>query len=171
MSLKLKQKRLEDLFEVNSGDFHSTSELDAGKTPLISCGDTSNGLIGYFEVSDDVIYERALTVAYNGSWPLMTKFHPYRFAAKDDVAVLIPLQPMSDATLLYIAAMLNQMIWRYSYGRKCFRAKLQKVSILIPVTDGEIDEEAIKKLCPPNLERFWESISLAGQVLSATKAA
>ena len=86
----LKHRRLEDLFEVKSGDYHSMNELDAGNTPLISCGDTSNGLIGYFEIPDEFIYERALTVAYNGSWPLMTKFHPYRFAAKDDVAVLLP---------------------------------------------------------------------------------
>ena len=126
MSLRLRQRRLEDLFEVKSGDYHSMNELDAGNTPLISCGDTSNGLIGYFEIPDEFIYERALTVAYNGSWPLMTKFHPYRFAAKDDVAVLLPLQPMNDATLLYVAAMLNRMIWRYSYGRKCFRANCKR---------------------------------------------
>ena len=55
------------------------------------------------------------------------------------------LQPMNDATLLYVAAMLNRMIWPYSYGRKCFRAKLQKVSIPVPMVDGEIDEQTIAK--------------------------
>lgn len=99
------------------------------------------------------------------------KVHPYSFAAKDDVAVLLPLKPLSDATLLYVAALLNRMIWPYSYGRKCFRAKLQKVTIPIPMLDGEIDEQAIAKHCPPNLNRFWDSIRVAGQALSATKAA
>lgn len=42
------------------------------------------------------------------------KVHPYSFAAKDDVAVLLPLKPLSDATLLYVAALLNRMIWPYS---------------------------------------------------------
>ena len=135
--------------------------------PLISCGDTSNGLIGYYEIPAGLTYERVLTVAYNGSWPLMTKFHPYRFGAKDDVAVLIPREPMSDAALLYVAAALNSMIWRYSYGRKCFRGKLRNVSIFIPMKDGKIDEETIAKLCPPNLPQFWLSIQVAGQRLSA----
>jgi type I restriction enzyme M protein len=140
----LKAFRLRELFDVRSGEFHAKSELDAGDIPLISCGDLHNGLVGYFDISEEVRHSHALTVAYNGSWPIMTKFHPYEFGAKDDVAVLIPLQPMRDSLMLYIASLLNGMIWRYSYGRKCFRTKLQNVSLLLPVTlaDGKeiIDE-------------------------------
>jgi len=121
------------LFTVQSGDFHSLDELDVGDVPLISCGDLNNGLIGYFDVPAANQYSHAITVAYNGSWPLTTKFHPYSFGAKDDVAVLTPIEPMSDAMLLYVGAMLNRMVWRYSYGRKCFKAKLQNVEIRLPI--------------------------------------
>ena len=105
---KTKSFRLPQLFEIKAGDFHATKELDAGKVPLISCGDVDNGLVGFFHIPKENIYERCLTVAFNGT-PLLTKFHPYRFGAKDDVAVLIPRDTMSDSTLLHIAALLNRM--------------------------------------------------------------
>lgn len=158
---------MDSLFIVKSGNFHSMNELDAGTVPLISCGDLSNGLIGYFDIPDELTYQRVLTVAYNGSWPLMTKFHPYKFGAKDDVAVLIPRKPMKDTTLLYVAAVMNNMIWRYCYGRKCFREKLRQVSILIPMKDDQIDEQEIAKFSPPALRQFWSSIKSAGTKLSA----
>jgi hypothetical protein len=80
--------KLRELFRVRSGDFHAVNELDPGHTRLISCGDLNNGLVGYYDIPKDQRYGRTLTVAYNGSWPLTTKFHPYEFGAKDDVAVL-----------------------------------------------------------------------------------
>jgi hypothetical protein len=142
-------KRVDELFTVKSGDFHATKELDPGLVPLISCGDTRNGLLGYFDIPHESTYQHCITVAYNGSWPLMAKFHPYRFGAKDDVAVLSPSEPMQDTTLFYVIALLNRMIWRYSYGRKCFHEKLCAVHLTVPVTSsGAINEVAIAKLFP-----------------------
>ncbi len=143
------ETKIDRLFYIKSGDYHANAELDAGQIPLIACGELENGFVGYFDIPPDNIYRRAITVAYNGR-PLTAKFHPYAFGAKDDVAVLIPHAPMQDTTLLYIAAQLNRMTWRYSYGRKCYREKLQNVSISVPLTkqNGEpiVDEDAIASL-------------------------
>lgn len=138
MSAQYKTFKIKDLFHVNSGDFHATKELDPGDVPLISCGDYNNGLVGYYAIPANKQYSKALTVAYNGR-PLTTKYHPYKFGSKDDVAVLVPKVPMTQAVLLYVAALLKRMIWRYSYGRKCFKEKLQDVKIVLPVRkqDGE----------------------------------
>jgi hypothetical protein len=125
--------RVKDLFEVNSGDFHAIADLDSGTVPLISCGDLGNGLVEYFSIPKEKQYDHAITVAYNGSWPLTTKYHPYEFGAKDDVAVLVPKEPIDQSVLIYVAALLNRLIWRYSYGRKCFKAKLQDVPLVLPV--------------------------------------
>ena len=152
--------RIDDLFKVQSGDFHAVKELDDGNIPLISCGNTNNGLIGYFDIPEAKVYHRAITVAYNGQ-PLTTKFHSYRFGAKDDVAVLVPKKVMYDTTLLYIAALLNKNQWRYSYGRKCFREKLRNFELPIPVTllnaKTEVDEEFISKLFPRTYKEFIPS--------------
>ena len=130
-----------DLFKVKSGDFHVIEELDAGQVPLISCGGTNNGCVGFYDTPMNLTYEHCLTVAYNGS-PIMAKFHPYRFAAKDDVAVLLPKVALNDQALLYVADQLNRMVWRYSYGRKCFKAKLECVRVSLP-SRQENGEEVI----------------------------
>ena len=150
-----KTKPLNSLFSLRSGYFHATDELGDGPVPLISCGDTDNGLVGYFAIPAEKRHRNAITVAYNGQ-PLLAKFHPYEFGAKDDVAVLTPLSPTQPTTLFYIAALLNTMTWRYSYGRKCFRAKLGEVSVPLPMVTntGELDETLITQIFPRSLASF-----------------
>jgi type I restriction enzyme M protein len=139
VSRRVASFRLGMLFALTPGAFHARSELEPGTVPLISCGEENNGVIGYFDIPEESTHERALTVAFNG-FPLTTNFHPYRFGAKDDVAVLTARDAMSDGVLIYIAALLNRMRWRYSYGRKCYREKLENVSIVLPTTsEGKID--------------------------------
>jgi type I restriction enzyme M protein len=163
------RRRVKDLFKVKSGDFHALKELDSGTIPLVSCGDGNNGVIGYFDVPEAQTYKRSLTVAYNGSWPLLTKFHPYRFATKDDVAVLIPRSQMRETSLLFVAAQLSRETWRYSYGRKCFRKKLEDVELAIPVSnDGQLNEPEIARLLPGTpdiaIRRLFDGI--VGQALA-----
>lgn len=133
--------RLADLFDLTAGEYHATSELDKGATPLVSCGWENNGVIGYYDIPRQYRYSRALTVAFNGA-PLTTHFHPYEFGAKDDVAVLQPKGELEDSLLIYAAALLNRKVWRYSYGRKCYRDKLQNVSIELPVTEDGLALDA-----------------------------
>jgi hypothetical protein len=136
---------LVSLFVIKSGDFHKAEDLPVGSIPLVSCGDANNGIMRFCSVPEKYIYQNALTVAYNGR-PLLTKYHPYRFAAKDDVAVLIPKKPVPLATLLFTQIMLIREMWRYSYGRKCFREKLSKMCLLFPQKNGEIDKEFIQQV-------------------------
>jgi hypothetical protein len=148
-------KTINSLFEVKSGDFHKIAELDPGEIPLISCGDSANGLVGFYDIPPECTYHRAVTVAYNGSWPLLAKFHPYTFGAKDDVAVLTPRNPMLESTLLYIVALLNSNTWRYSYGRKCFKGKLLDFEIAMPIDlFGEVDEAHIAEMVNVDLGTF-----------------
>ena len=127
------------LFEIISGDYHKATDLSDGEIPLISCGHTDNGFVKFCGVPEDKVYENALTVAYNGA-PLTTNYHPYKFAAKDDVAVLIPKLALKPTTILFIQMMLNREKWRFSYGRKCFREKLTNMSIKLPVKEEKLDE-------------------------------
>jgi hypothetical protein len=170
----LKQIVLSDLFDVVSGDYHAFKELESGTVPLVSCGDTDNGVVGYYNIPEDRQYARALTVAYNGSWPIMSKFHPYKFGAKDDVAVLKPRYAMGELSLLYIAALLNRMTWRYSYGRKCFKEKLEQVELPIPVTNGDarIDEAKLRQLFPTGMQGLIQHIARgAGEWLKTENTA
>ena len=123
---------LHELFTVKSGDFHAIKELDPGRIPLVSCGDINHGLVGYFDVPKEKRYRDAITVAYNGQ-PLTAKFRPYIFGAKDDIGILKPHDEVGPRAMVYVATVLNARRWRYSYGRKCFKNKLETVEIEVPV--------------------------------------
>ena len=141
--------KLDELFEIRSGDYHAVRELDVGDTPLVSCGNVNHGFVGYFDIPEDKRYRDAITVAYNGQ-PLTAKFRPYEFGAKDDIGVLRPYKAVGHKTLVYVTALLNSKQWRFSYGRKCFHSKLRQVEIEVPTcrTNGElrIDESYIERL-------------------------
>lgn len=149
--------KVSDLFEVKSGDFHAIKELDEGATPLISCSESNNGVTGYFDIPDECTYQHALTVTYDGR-PLTVKFHPYKFGAYDNVAILIPRQELKETTLLFVAAVLNRMAWKYSYGRKCYKEKLKKLLLPVPLVKnaGEllIDENAIDDIFAAQFNDF-----------------
>lgn len=154
------------LFTLHSGDYHKASAIPRGKYPLISCGEEDNGIIGYVDVPNDKLYRETLTIAYNGQ-PLTTKFHPYEFAAKDDVAVCIPKRTMRISTLMYIQYMLNQERWRYSYGRKCFKEKLSKINISLPLySNGMINEDTIEQIVSNT--SYWNFLS--SYILRESKA-
>jgi hypothetical protein len=126
---------IEELFELRAGEYHSLGDLDPGATPVVACGDMGNGIVGAYTVPNGAVYSHAMTVAFNGR-PLTTKMHPYRFSAKDDVAVAVPRQTLSPEVLVFIQAALNSERWRFSYYRKCFRAKLERLKIMLPI-DGK----------------------------------
>lgn len=134
------------LFDVVPGSIHNASSFDDGITPLVSCSDRNNGILGYFDVKDEPTFSDSITVAYNGS-PLTAKYHHYEFAAKDDVAVLRPKAGITLETMLYVMAWLNNERWRYSYYRKCYQQKLVRLKILVPVNHGgRIDQSAISDI-------------------------
>ncbi|MYD30487.1 MAG: hypothetical protein F4X01_02565 [Nitrospira sp. SB0661_bin_20] len=156
-TMRLVPVALTDLFHIQSGDYHKADDLPDGEIPLISCGDTDNGLVRYCDVPEDHIYQNCLTVAYNGA-PMTTKYHPYRFAAKDDVAVLFPKKRMVRTTIIFIQAILSCETWRYSYGRKCFKEKLSNVSIPLPMRKEKLDEDFMKSVAEET--SYWEFLKM-----------
>lgn len=137
--------RLDDIFVLQPGNYHNASELPEGDIPLISCGDSDNGIMGFVSVPEEHIFSARLTIAFNGMNTLTTKFHPYPFAAKDDVAVCFPRRDSIRAsTLFFIQLMMAREKWRYNYYRKCFMEKLKLQSVALPAKKGQIDEDTIE---------------------------
>ena len=147
---------LSNLFDIKSGDFHAKYKLEKGNIPLISCGEKNNGLVGFYNISKDKQYFNTITVAYNGI-PLTTRFHPYIFGAKDDVAVCINSNDLRITTIIYIGMILNRMTWKFSYGRKCFQNKIKHLKISLPMdANGDLAEDYMEK-CVKNAS-YWNFI-------------
>ena len=149
-SIKIKYKTkeflLSDLFIINSGEYHSINNLKEGKIPLISCSDTENGIAGFYNISDDKTDKNCITITYDGK-PLTAKFHDYKFSAYDNVGILTPKEELKKTTLIFITILLNIERWRYGYGRKCYKQKLERLKIKLPITDkGILDEDTIESI-------------------------
>jgi len=142
---------LDAIFTMTSGDHHSLSELTPGATPVVSCGNEENGIAGYYDVPPR--FSHVLTIALNGA-TLTAKYHPYAFAAKDDVAVCRPKSKLRLSTLLFVQVMLNRERWRYSYYRKCYMNKLPRFSLLLPEKNGGLDEAMIEALVTTS--PYWD---------------
>lgn len=142
--LNLHPFALGDIYELEPGHFHSVGHLPSGSIPIVSCGDYDNGVIGYFDIGNAPTFSDRITIAFNGENALTAKYHPYLFAAKDDVAVCHPKTPLLPTTELFIQTMVNRERWRYSYYRKCYSDKLRRFQVALPAKNGAIDEETIR---------------------------
>jgi len=143
---KKRKIMLSDLFIIDSGEYHSVNKLKKGNVPLISCSDNDNGIAGFYDIPDNNTHKNAITIAYDGR-PLTTKYHDYKFSAYDNVGILTPKKELRKTTLFFITLILNIERWRYGYGRKCYKQKLEKLKINLPVNKkDEIDEDFIEEL-------------------------
>jgi len=143
---KNKEFLLSKLFDIESGEYHSVNNLKKGGIPLISCSDANNGIAGFYDIPIKKTHKNCITVAYDGK-PLTTKYHDYVFSAYDNVGVLTPKFNMRKTTLIFITILLNIERWRFSYGRKCYKTKLEKLKIKLPVDkEGKIDEDCIEEI-------------------------
>lgn len=153
------------LYDLAPGEYHSLAALGDGPVPVVSCGDDNNGISAYCNVVDH-LHQGHLTIAFNGMNTLTAKYHPYQFAAKDDVAVCSPRVAMQITTELFISVMLNRERWRYSYFRKCFIDKLERVKILLPTTpEGILDEDTIARVIQATPYWTFLSARLAAQAV------
>lgn len=122
--VKLELHPLDKFFqEVVSGDVHASNKLDKGNIPLIGCGFLNQGVEGYFDLSEKMIFKNAITIACDGSYPLTSFYHNYDFGAKDNVVVCIPKSEYPVSVIYYLISIINREQWRFSYGRKCYITK------------------------------------------------
>jgi len=145
--IKYKIFKLKELFSyINTGFIHVSGDLDPGNIPLISCKTIENGTEGRFDIQSH-LFENCVTIASDGSWPMSSFYHTYKFAAKDNVIVCRPNKNLSIKAIVFITAQLNSQIWRFSYGRKCYLNKTDKIQIPLPInTKGDIDFGTIEAI-------------------------
>ena len=131
--------RVGDLFEVERGTRLTKASMEDGNIPFIGASSVDNGVTAFVGNNEYSHEGHALTVCYNGSVG-ETFLQTETFWASDDVNVLRPVCPVSDASLMFVASCLKSLRDRYGYTNKWTSAKLVKDEILLPATpDGEPD--------------------------------
>ena len=68
---------------------------------------------------------------------------PVPFIVTDNVVLLAPkseFESLRLTSLEFIAVMINEVKWRYSYGRQCYMTKFATTEIMLPVKGDALDE-------------------------------
>jgi hypothetical protein len=133
-----------ELFNLRRGNFHSITNLDPGSYPTISRTSTDNGFVGFYDKPDGAVVWKPGTLSVS-TVTGDAFMQPVPFIATDNVVLLSPKAKYSNlrlTTMMFIAVMINEVKWRYSYGRQCYRTKFATTEIMLPMRGGgDLDED------------------------------
>lgn len=149
-----KEFRVGDLFkvELSKGDI-KFDEMDGGNIPLVSSGETNNGIVGYIDVNGDgkaeIFPKNRITIDMFGN----AFYQNESFYAVSHGRVNI-LNPKFNLTLnmgLFISAVIKWERYKYSYGRAVYSSVAENMNIKLPADssgnpDWQFMENYIKAL-------------------------
>lgn len=133
---------IRDLFEVSlsRGDLKE-SECEIGEIPLISSGESDNGIVKYIDKNGDGKAE-----IFSGNKITVDMFcnafyQPSDFYAVSHgrVNILSPKFEMCVKIGLFITTLINLEQYRYSYGRAVYSGVISKMCIKLPVKNNNKD--------------------------------
>jgi len=123
--------------------------MEIGDTVFIGAIDTNNGMS--HKISSDPIFKpNSLTVNYDGNGVGLSYFQPEPFWALDSVNVL-ENDKINAFVGMFISTLIKQDRYRFNYGRKWHKERMENSMIKLPITDqGRPDwqfmEDYIKSL-------------------------
>jgi len=123
---------IRDLFRIDTAKSRSTDNYSPGEVPFVTNIESNNGVVCYVEpFEDDKVFENpAICISGLG----YATVHRIRFLPKgnggDSCTVLTPHESCSNTELLYYAALFNTLHkWRFSFGRKANKRRLEKLDL------------------------------------------
>ena len=128
-----------ELFETNGNKTYTgagipKNNLEAGSTPRITVTDKNNGIIEYFNDTDNAnyrVYENFISVSFLGT----VFWHPYK--ASVDMKVHVLNKPKStelnEERALFLVACIKKTIATFSYAEQLSASKLYDLTIKLPL--------------------------------------
>ena len=114
--------------------------MEKGSRPFVGASDSNNGITGFVKNENSSLDHNVLGINYNGS-VCEAFYHPYECLFSDDVKRL-HLQNYEDneEILLFFAGTIVQQKVKYIYSYKFNSHRMNRQTILLPVTStGEPD--------------------------------
>lgn len=145
---------ISDLFDVRltKGDIKA-DEVEAGDIPLISSGESNNGVVKYISKDGDGKAEifPANTITLDMFCHANYQGVSYYAVGHGRVNILIPKFELNKFIGLFICTLINREVYRFSYGRAVYSSVAEKMIIRLPVTpsgtpDWQFMEDYIKSL-------------------------
>lgn len=149
-----KEFRISDLFkvELTKGDIMA-EKVDEGEIPLISSGESNNGVVKYISKDGDGKAEMfpANTITLDMFCHANYQGVAYYAVGHGRVNILVPKFALNRYIGLFICTIINREVYRFSYGRAVYSSVAEKMIIRLPVTpsgtpDWQFMEDYIKSL-------------------------
>ena len=138
-----KEFKVGELFEVKlaKGDI-KLDDVEPGNIPLVSSGETNNGIIGYVNSNGDgkseVFTGNKITVDMFGS--AYYQENDFFAVSHGRVNVLVPKFELTKNIGLFIATAIQQERYKYSYGRAVYSDVAANIIVKLPTKeDGTPD--------------------------------
>lgn len=143
-----KEFKISDFFDVSlsAGDL-KIEECECGDIPLVSSGQTNNGIVGYINRAGD-----GKAQIFTGNKITVDMFcnafyQPNDFYAVSHgrVNILSPKFAMNNLIALFLATIINSERFKFSYGRAVYSNEIARMEIMLPATkDGQADWKYIE---------------------------
>lgn len=134
--------RVGELFRITQGRKWITKsdiENNPGKTPLISCSGTNNGIMGSVDpsgINKCTVANNVLTVAVSGSAGA-TFYQGIEAVINSGVLILDGIEFSDKETYLFICALVREVNSKFNYGLKASADRVGNQLINLPITpDG-----------------------------------
>lgn len=129
---------ISSLFNMSVAKSKSTDDYISGDVPFVTNTELNNGVVGYVEPFDDDRVFEGPAICISGLGHATIHFGSFlpKGNGGDSCTVLTPREVLSNNDLLYYAALFNTLHgWRFSFGRKTSKRRLESLD-LSPLHDA-----------------------------------
>lgn len=146
--------KIKDFFNVElaKGDI-KLEEVDKGEIPLVSSGESNNGIVGYIDKNGDGKSEmfpaNCITIDMFGN--AFYQNEPFYAVSHGRVNILTPKFELTKNIGLFISTIIKKEQYKFSYGRAVYSSEAENMNIVLPVDvngnpDWQFIEDYIKAL-------------------------
>ena len=161
---KWKEFKISNLFDVvlSKGDI-KIDDVEQGNIPLVSSGETNNGIVGYISNDGDGKAE-----IFDGNLITVDMFcnafyqkEPFYAVSHGRVNILLPKFKLTSYIAMFICALIKQEQYKFSYGRAVYSTVCENIEIKLPILSNSeglpiIDEK--KQFSEEGYIPNWQSM-------------
>ncbi|WP_291992241.1 hypothetical protein [Candidatus Accumulibacter sp. ACC003] len=134
--------KVKELFIVAVAKSKSTDDYLAGDVPFVTNAEINNGIVRYVEPFDDDRVFEGPAICISGLG--YATVHYGQFLPKgnggDSCTILKPMEAVKKSGLLYYAALFNTLHgWRFSFGRKTSRRRIENLVMTPLLSEAPIN--------------------------------
>lgn len=123
---------MKELFKLDVAKSQSTDDYQPGKIPFVTNTELNNGVVSYVcPLPGDKVF-RGPAICISGLGHATIHFGEFlpKGNGGDSCTVLTPKEELSNAEILYYAALFNHLHgWRFSFGRKTSKRRLESLDM------------------------------------------